>query len=121
MMLATATDVEKRLRRLLEADEIEDAPGLIEEASVLVEGWCRREFVDPVPPSVVVVVSRMVARVLGTKDAPVGVESTQTSAGSFQLTRKFSDGATSGGPWLAKADRQALARYRRGVTNEAMW
>ncbi len=123
MVLATTDDVEKRLGRAMEADELAQAEGLLEEASALVEGWCRREFPAPAPAPVTVVVSRMVARAL---DAAAGddlgnAESESMSAGPYQVTTKFVDGSTSGGPWLTRVDKTTLARFRRGVVNVAMY
>ncbi|MDM7488715.1 hypothetical protein QT969_10470 [Rhodococcus sp. CSLK01-03] len=112
MALATVADVEARLGHPLTAEESTKAEALLSEASVLVEGFCRRVFVAPIPTAVPVVVSRMVARVLATPEGSEGVESTQMSAGSFQLTHRYSD--SSGGPWLSSSDKTMLAGLRSG-------
>jgi len=124
-MLATIPDVEERLGRPLEDDELTRVEGLLREGSAQVEGWCNRSFDDPIPDAVRIVTSRMVARVLGVPDESTGfapgVESAQLSAGSFQMTQRFNSDGVSGGPWLSKADRLALRRFRRGVANVSMW
>ncbi|QYB01472.1 hypothetical protein I1A62_30030 [Rhodococcus sp. USK10] len=105
-------------------DEDARVEGLLEEASGLVEGYCKRLFTDPVPRTVAVRTSRMVARVFGVDDEDVepALESEQASAGSFQLTRKFGSDALSGGPWLSGSDKVALRPYRRqGVVSVATW
>lgn len=121
-MLATESDVQQRMGRPLSDDELDRVPGLIEEASALVEAYIGQTL-DPVPDPVVIVTSRMVARVLDTDPGIVGLESTQLSAGSFQQTRRFGDSVTSGGPWLRRADKLILRRWvRRGrAGNVATW
>lgn len=113
-MLATAADVEARLGRTLTTDETARATGLLEEASVTVEGWLRC-LPDPVPDAVKIVVSRMVARVLtvgGTENAPEpGVSQLQATMGIFGVNRNFSSDATSGGVWLTKQDKTMLRPY----------
>lgn len=116
-MWVSGADVESRLRRSLTAEELEDLPGLAEEAQLLVEGHVGRLLADPVPQVAVVVASRMVARVFGAPDAQSGVDSTQLSAGSFQLTQKFTEGSTSGGPWLARADKIMLRALRPSMVS----
>lgn len=116
-MWVTKSDVEARLRRDLTDAEVADLGALSEEAAYLIEGHVGRSLGDPPPQVAVVVASRMVARVFGSPDSPVGVESTQASAGSFQLTRKFSEGATSGGPWLARADKIMLRALRPSMVS----
>lgn len=112
--VATPTDVEKRLGRDLDADELAVVEGLLEEAEVLVEGYLGR-IPDPVPRRVSVVASRMVARVLEQPDAEAFyAESVQHSAGPFSETKRYSTGASGGSPWLTAADKQALRRVRVG-------
>lgn len=89
----------------------------------MVAAMCR-PLPTPPPDPVRIVVSRMVARSLPSDDGegdPVGVESTQWSAGSFQLSQNFTSDSVAGGPWLSKADRMMLRRWRRGVMNVATW
>lgn len=112
--VATPTDVEKRLGRDLEHDELSVVEGLLEEAEVLVEGYLGR-IPEPVPRRVSVVASRMVARVLEQPDAEAFyAESVQHSAGPFSETKRYSTGASGGSPWLTAADKQALRRVRVG-------
>ena len=118
-MLASVTDVERRLGRELDEAELSRTEGLLEEASVLVEEYLN-QTPDPVPDAVRVVTSRMVARVLS---APKGTGATalapgQTSAtmsmGVFSRSANFEPGSTSGGPWLEAKDKASLRRHRRG-------
>ena len=112
--VATPTDVEKRLGRDLDDDELTVVEGLLEEAEVLVEGYLGR-IPEPVPRRVSVVASRMVARVLEQPDAEAFyAESVQHSAGPFSETKRYSTGASGGSPWLTAADKQALRRVRVG-------
>lgn len=114
MALATASDVEARLGRPLTAAETPRVEGLLEDASALVLGhlaW--DEEPSPLPGEVRIVVSRMVARVLE-RDAVAGVESETQTTGPFGRTLRFTAGATSGGPWLAAADKVILRRHRAG-------
>lgn len=112
--VATPTDVEKRLGRDLDDDELAVVEGLLEEAEVLVEGYLGR-IPEPVPRRVSVVASRMVARVLEQPDAEAFyAESVQHSAGPFSETKRYSTGASGGSPWLTAADKQALRCVRVG-------
>lgn len=120
MMLATTADVEQRLGRELAEDEITRVDGLLEEASELVTAECR-PLPTPTPTAVRIVTSRIVARVLTGPTDMTGVESTQVSAGSFQLSRNFNSDGVSGGPWLSKTDRKMLRGWRRGVVNVGTW
>lgn len=111
-VLATDEDVEKRLGRQLTDQEKAKTPGLLEEASALVLAYCRRTktgFGDPVPDAVVIVTSRMVARVLTTPSGLEGVVSQQKGAGPFQETRNYGTDGVSVSPWLTKADKIMLA------------
>ncbi|WP_032402480.1 hypothetical protein [Rhodococcoides fascians] len=120
MILATKDDVEKFTGDLNDG-ETTRLPGLLEEASDLVEGYCGREFAEPVPGPVTRRVARIVARALGVDDEQIGMESSQMSAGPFQRTQNYSADSTSGGAWLTKGDKLVLRRYRRGVVNVAMY
>lgn len=112
--VATPTDVEKRLGRDLDDDELGMVEGLLEEAEVLVEGYLGR-IPEPVPRRVTVVASRMVARVLEQPDAEAFyAESVQHSAGPFSETKRYSTGASGGSPWLTAADKQSLRQSRSG-------
>lgn len=116
-MWVTKSDVEARLRRNLTDTELDDLEALALEASYLIEGHVGRILGDDPPQVAVVVASRMVARVFGAPDAQSGVDSTQLSAGSFQLTQKFTEGSTSGGPWLARADKIMLRALRPSMVS----
>lgn len=121
-MLATDSDVVAALGRPLEQGEQQRVQALIGEASDLVEGHTRRRFPVPAPGAVTRVVARMVARVLGVDtDVDPAVESEQLSAGPYQVSTRIGADMRSGGPWLSRADKTALAPYRRGVTNQVMW
>ena len=112
--IATPTDVVKRLGRELDDDELDVVDGLLEEAEVLIEGYLGH-IPSPVPRRIVVVASRLVARVLEQPDAEAFyAESVQHAAGPFSETKRYSTGASGGSPWLTAADKQALRRARRG-------
>lgn len=116
--LASSADVVARLGRNLTTDETARVGGLLEEASVMVEGWMRC-VPDPVPDAVKIVVSRMVARVLavgGADNAPEpGVSQLQATMGIFGVNRSYSSDATSGGVWLTRQDKATLRPFgRRG-------
>lgn len=117
--LCTADDVADRLRRALTPDEGEHVYSLIEEASLLVLAWlgCPASVTDawpPAPDAVRVTTSRMVARVIEQAAARIttGAEQFTQQAGVFGQTLRFAPGATSGGPWLAKQDKELLAPFR---------
>lgn len=112
MVLASSADVVARLGRPLTADETARVTGLLEEASVMVEGWLQC-VPDPVPDAVKIVVSRMVARVLATAGAGPGpgVTGMQGAMGPFQMNRTYSPDATSGGVWLTRQDKTMLRPY----------
>ena len=120
MALATQADVVVRLARPLTATEIEKADGLLAEASALVRAYLGGDptVVDVVPEDVVIVVSRMVARVIERDSAAAassGAESVASSAGPFGQTLRFTTGTTSGGPWLAAVDKTILGAFRVGA------
>lgn len=126
MVLASSADVVARLGRPLTTDETARVDGLLEEASVLVEGWMRC-VPDPVPAAVKIVVSRMVARVFATAagDADPGVSGMQATMGPFTVNRSFSSDATSGGVWLTRQDKTMLRPYgcrnRVGNVGTSKW
>lgn len=120
MALATAEDVATRLGRELTTAEAGRVDGLLDEASVLVVGYLGCDPTDTsvepptVPNAVVIVVSRMVARVLEQAAAggTSGSESTTEATGPFSKTVRFSAGSTSGAPWLTKVDKVSLRDAR---------
>lgn len=111
MALADLTDVVARLGRVLTVDESAAAPGLLDEASDLVEGYCGQLF-DPVPTTVRRVVSRIVARALTTPvtDNSAAVSSEQFTAGPFTVNRSFvGDGSSL---WVGSAEKLRLKPFR---------
>lgn len=111
-LLATLSDVSERLGEEIQQDKIATVEGLLEEASVLVEGYLGRSFED-VPRPVSVVVSRMVARVLQAPAPSFAVETLSQSAGAFSQSQKFTTGASGGSPWLTAQDKTVLSRFRK--------
>lgn len=122
--LATAGDVEARLGRQLTELELARTGGLLEEAGALVLAYLGVEVAPvPVPDAVRVVTSRMVARVLERDATPGAVpdaRSVTDQAGPFGRTVTFSSGTTSGGPWLAAADKVMLRSHKSGMTTAAI-
>lgn len=119
-MLADFEDVEARLGRELSDDEELRVGGLLEEASLLVESHTGREFDEPIPNAIRVVVSRMVARVLQAPAETLGVESASYTAGPFSQNRTYSQGSSGGSPWLTAVDKKVLSRFGRrrgGITS----
>jgi hypothetical protein len=121
--LATVDDVEQRLGRPLTQTETTRAEGLLPEASALVIGYLGCDPTDTsvappvVPEGVVIVVSRLVARVLerdGAAPDSLGAESVTNTVGPFGRTLNFGSGTTSGGPWIAGSDKTALRPYMCG-------
>lgn len=112
MALAAQADVEARLGRALTTPEEDRAPGLLDEASALIEAWFAAggcTMGSPTPANVVLVVSRMVARVLKVADDEASDATAVTdSAGPFSRTRNYAAGASQGSPWINKNDRLLL-------------
>ena len=112
--MATLSDVADRLGHPVEEGKQDEALGLIEEASILVEGYLERDFEGmEVPRRVSVVVSRMVARVLQAPEASFSVDTVSNTAGPFARSHTYTTGGSGGSPWLTKQDKTALKRYRR--------
>lgn len=114
MALAEISDIEARLGHTLTADELLRAPGLLDEASALVEGYCGRTFPIPpatdVPSAVVVVVSKLAARGLSTAGDVADVSANQYTAGPFQWQQSFAgDGSRM---WIGSAEKLMLKPYR---------
>lgn len=127
MVLASSEDVVARLGRPLTTSETARVTGLLEEASVMAEGWLQC-VPDTVPDAVKIVVSRMVARVLTNAAAggpEPGVSQVQATMGLFGVTRGFSSDATSGGVWLTRQDKSMLRPYgcrgRAGNVGTSKW
>lgn len=112
-MLATLDDVADRLGRDLTQDEIERIDGLLAEAGALVTGYLGHTP-DPVPDQVVLVVSRMAARVLQSPGVESGsAESVSYTAGPFSQSFTLASGASGGSPWLTISDKVILKPFRR--------
>lgn len=112
LLLATVSDVEDRLSDTVDEADHREVLGLIEEASILVEGFIGT-VPDPVPRPVAVVVSRMVARVMESPTDGHAVESTSYTAGAFSKSTKYTAGASGGAPWMNATDKKMLARFQR--------
>lgn len=110
--LASLDDVEARLGRPLTADEAERAPGLLVEASASARAWMRCDP-DPVPDDVALVVSRMVSRMFLSPDTggATNLDQFSMAAGPFSRSGTFTEGSTSGSPWLTKDDKRILRRF----------
>lgn len=111
-VLATLDDVADRMGGDLTSEDAKKATALLEEASVLVEGYLGR-VLNPVPRAVSVVVSRMVARVLQAPAPSFSVDTVSQSAGVFSQSQKFTTGSSGGSPWLTAQDKTVLNRFRR--------
>lgn len=110
-MLASLTDLDSRIPGV-EYDE-ETALGLLQEASILVESYLGKGFKDPIPETIRVVVSRMVARVIEAPKETAFQQSSSFTAGPFGKSVTHSHGGSGGAPWLTASDKTMLAPYRR--------
>lgn len=114
MALATPEDVEAALGRALTEAEQEAVANQLEEASDLVLGYLKCPPVIPTPDAIVRVVASIVAALLNRpKTQPLNAE--QMSAGPYGT--RFTEGSTSGGPWLTSALKMRLAPYRCSVVS----
>ena len=118
-VFCTAEDVEKRLRRDLTDDEAQWLPGMIEEAQALVVSYLAcppDKYENEVPSAVVLVTSRMVARVIQEGDTVepdmFGATQVGMTAGPYSQQTTFAAGARTGAPWLTKVDKSMLDPYR---------
>lgn len=123
MILATQQDVEDRLRRdLVDPDETEYIDVLLEEASVLVEGYLSERGItysdgDTIPRAVVIVVSRIVARAL-TANVPAAQEgATSLQAGQFSV--RYGDPVSSS-VFLSSTDRKWLRSLVPGMVSVSL-
>jgi hypothetical protein len=109
-------DVEARLRRTLTTDEVAALPGIVAEAGAFIEGYLGEIYDptdNPAPGPVVIVTSRVCARMMTDTGAiPANADSLSRSMGPLSATTHYVDGSTAGGPWLTKADKIALTPYR---------
>lgn len=113
--LTNAGAVETRLGRTLTSDEYAKVdPGLLEEASVKVLAYMgyADDYYDAIaiPATVVIVVSRMVARVIEQMSSGVvpGTQQTGQTAGIFSAQTTFLAGSANGSPWLTRSDKSDL-------------
>lgn len=111
--LASVEDVEKRLDAEVDDDSRDRVEALLEEASVLVEGYLGT-IPTPVPRAVRVVVSRMVAQVIQSPDTGFFTETQSVTAGPFSKNVKFAAGGNGGAPWLSASAKTSLRRFRSG-------
>lgn len=121
MILATQDDVVARLGRALTSDEIARLAGLLEEASLLVEGYLGVTYsvddVDPVPEAVTVVVSRIVARAFTAPNQQLLPEGARSAAaGPYNVS--FADARTN--LWLSKVDKLTLRNLGGGFRSVPM-
>lgn len=117
MIPVTQQDVQARLRRDLTDGEAELLPGVLDEATTLIEGYLAVIYDedDTVPPAVIVVTSRVTARMIDDTGAlPAQADSLTRGMGPFSATTHLVADSTSGGPWLTKSDKMALEPYRVG-------
>lgn len=118
MLLAAQADVETRLGRELAEDEIARLDGLLAEASALVEGYLgiRYNDDDDVPPQVVIVVSKIVARALGRSSEIEGMAAAMESANSGPFGARFRESSV----FLTKADKLMLRPIGGGFRSIAL-
>lgn len=114
--MTETADVETRLGRGLTDSELTRVPGLLEEASALVQGYVGAAYPNPVTNVVRVVESRIVARALAIQ-LPAGVQSRQESAGQMSQQVTMSADASSGGVWLSKVEKKMLAALRPSMVS----
>ncbi|NEW49337.1 hypothetical protein GV792_04675 [Nocardia cyriacigeorgica] len=123
MPYAQQDDVENRLRRSLEDDEITWLSGMQEEADELVDAWFADRgctVPDPAPSGVVLVASRIIARGLQAGTVTPGLETSTMTAGPYSQTNAYTPGTTQGGLWISKNDKALLARYCGGPRRKAI-
>lgn len=109
MALATPADVVKALRRDLTSEEEEGVDSLLDEASDLVLGYLKCPPETPTPEAIVRVVAAMVAAVFR---VPAGTPENADTLTAGPYTQRYTEGSTSGGPWLTAALKMRLAPYR---------
>src|SRR5690606_7103078 len=90
-------------------EEAERVGNQLEEASDLVLGYLKCTPPVPTPDAIVRVVASMVAAVISRPTAqPANAD--QVTAGPYSM--RYTEGSTSGGPWLTSALKMRLAPYR---------
>jgi hypothetical protein len=114
-MLVSIDDIQSATGIEVPEDEGGQVEFLIRSAVAAVEGYLGYAVEEPVPDAVmVVVVTRMVARLLGrrSRDAPTGITGDMFVAGSFTRQRQFASGSNDGGVWLSAQDKIMLKPYK---------
>lgn len=109
MALATPEDVETALGRPLTPEEQEAVENQLEEASDLVLGYLKCPPAVPTPSAISRAVAAMVAAVIN-RPATQPANASQVTAGPYGMS--YTEGSTSGGPWLTGALKMRLAPYR---------
>lgn len=110
--VTTLDEVKKRMRTELDEADDDYVNGLIEEATIIVDGYLGG-IPTPVPRAVQIVAARMVARVLESPDDGHSISQRSYTAGPFTENLTYRTGASGGAPWMTAVDRKALRRYRR--------
>lgn len=110
MALAILADVEAWLGRSLTVKESSRGDALLARAEALVLGFLNCPTVpDPVPDAVRGTIAEMVGRLFESAGQS-GVQQVSVDDGAMM----FTSDASSGSPWLSKADKLALRPYRCG-------
>ncbi|MEU2106491.1 hypothetical protein [Nocardia sp. NPDC019255] len=109
MALATQADVEAALGRPLTMEEAALVANQLDEASDLVLGYLRCPPATPTPDAITRVVAAMVVALIR-RPATQPANADQLTAGPYGM--RFTEGSTSGGPWLTAALKMRLAPYR---------
>jgi hypothetical protein len=113
---ASTDDVKARLGRDLTSDEQTRFPGLLEEASAIVDGYLGRHYTGEggIPDAVRIVVSRLIARALTTA-LPEGMTQQSESAGPYQHSTTYPQGSSN--LWLSRSDKLALRSVGGGMAS----
>jgi hypothetical protein len=133
VILVVQADVELALERSLTTDEVGAVDtgklaGRIRKASNLVEGYLGTVYAttDVVPQVVTDVTAGVIARLYvrdkanGGGSVPLFADSKSANMGPFNANLTFNQDATSGGPWLTKADKQMLTNVFSGYRGAEM-
>lgn len=118
------SDLERAVGDAIPEEDRAYAEGLIEEATALVQAWARALPADPakMPGSVRLVIARAAARAYVQATTGVaGASQFSRTAGPFTQSFSYAEGTTDGGPWLTKADKLILRRWRGGAYTVQCW
>jgi len=126
--LCDEQDIADRLGRNLSTPEANAWEAKAKEASVLIEGYLRREWaaLGEVPDYVRVVCSRMVRRIFGASGTtaaglPPNTRTFNASMGPLGHSGTFGDDVEYGDVFLTKADKIMLRKPIQVVHNEPMF